>query len=218
MLTPAVEGLLAAGDGDLEPFQNFVSRTQLPHFGQQHTASALLRGGISYKDDLTSFGSVGASAIQDVLEVALPPCNEGIFSFTAFNILAGDEKDTEIVELGRISSNELPTDIDSVDGLLQPVSRYIVRDNHAERVALLRFFKTMFAHGVELQNCVGQVRIYANHFPCVSCVASYFQFVRHCPAVALEVYFENAWPAFLAFCKKWDADKEAATKIATEVE
>lgn len=210
VLLPAVEGLIAAGDGDPEPFQNFISRTQLPHLGQQHTARALLRGGICCQGAQTPFGLTGALAIHDLLEVALPPCNEGIFSFTSFNIFAGDNGSTEIVEIGRISSNELPSQIDDVDALLQPVSRYIVRDNHSERVALLRFLKTMFVHDAKLQDCIGQVRIYANHFPCVSCVASYFQFVRHCPAVSLEVYFENAWPAFVAFCQKWDAEKKAS--------
>lgn len=217
LLVPAVKGLIAAGEGDLEPFQNFVSQTQVPHFGHHHTAHALLRGGICCKGSNNHFGLIGASAIHDILEVALPPCNEGIFSFTSFNIFAGDEEDAEVVEIGRISSNELPAEIDDVDSLVQPVSRYIVRDNHSERVALLRFLKTMLNHGAELEICVGQLRIYANHFPCVSCVACYFQFVRQCPAIALEVYFDNAWPAFVAFCRQWDAEKRAsASALSSE--
>lgn len=217
LLMPAVEGLIAAGEGDLDPFQNFVSRTQLPHLGQRHTPRALLRGGISCQSAQSSFGLVGASAVHDILEVALPPCNEGIFSFISFDVFAGEDEETEIVEIGRISCNELPAEIDDVDTLLHPISRHIVRDNHSERVALLRFLKTTMNHGADLKGCVGQVRVYANHFPCVSCIASYFQFVRQCPAVALQVYFENAWPAFFAFCQRWDAEKRAATSASVNL-
>ena len=82
--------------------------------------------------------------------------------------------------------------------------RHILRDNHAERAALLTFLTAaLCASGqgddtVLLAEWSGVARVYASQVPCVSCVAAAAQFSRFLPAVQLEFEFDDAWCGQLA--------------------
>lgn len=88
---------------------------------------------------------------------------------------------------------------DRARALLRHVHRHILRDNHAERAALLEVTAEAVRlsgdgeGGEALAECVGEVRIYASHVPCVSCVAAGAQFSRFLPMVHLDFEFEDAW-------------------------
>lgn len=83
--------------------------------------------------------------------------------------------------------------------LLRHVHRHVLRDNHAERAALLAATTAAVRlsgdgqGGGVLAECVGEVRVYASHIPCVSCTAAAAQFTRFLPCVHLEFEFEDAW-------------------------
>lgn len=88
---------------------------------------------------------------------------------------------------------------DKARGMLRHVHRHILRDNHAERAALLAV--TLAAINLSgdmdgdgaLSEFVGITRVYASQIPCVSCVSVAAQFSRFFPLVHLELAFEDAW-------------------------
>lgn len=88
---------------------------------------------------------------------------------------------------------------DRARALLRHVHRHILRDNHAERAALLAFTAAALRasggmeEGVLLAEFTGVARVYASHVPCVSCASAAAQFSRFLPAVHLEFDFEDAW-------------------------
>lgn len=88
---------------------------------------------------------------------------------------------------------------DRARALIRHVHRHILRDNHAERAALLAFTTAAVRlsgdgeGGTVLAECVGVARVCASHVPCVSCVTAIAQFSRFLPAVYLEFAFEDAW-------------------------
>merc|ERR1739848_311197 len=65
---------------------------------------------------------------------------------------------------------------DRARALLRHVHRHILRDNHAERAALLSFVTCAIRMsgdgegGLLLAEFTGVARVYASHVPCVSCV------------------------------------------------
>jgi len=90
---------------------------------------------------------------------------------------------------------------DRARALLRHVHRHVLRDNHAERAALLAITTAAVrlsgdggaGAGALLAECAGAARLYGSHVPCVSCVAAAAQFSRCLPAVHLEFEFADAW-------------------------
>jgi len=91
---------------------------------------------------------------------------------------------------------------DRARALIRHVHRHVLRDNHAERAALLAAMTAAVrltgdggedGIGSVLAECTGGLRLYGSHVPCISCVCALAQFNRFLPAVVLEVEFEDAW-------------------------
>jgi len=83
--------------------------------------------------------------------------------------------------------------------LIRHVHRHILRDNHAERALLLTAVTAAVRASGDgegrsaLAECVGEVRAFASHIPCVSCVSAFAQFSRFLPLIQLDVAFDDAW-------------------------
>lgn len=90
---------------------------------------------------------------------------------------------------------------DRARAMLRHVHRHVLRDNHAERHALLAVATAAVRlsgdseGGATLGECMGGVRVCASHVPCISCVSAAAQFSRFLPYVHLEFDFEDAWRA-----------------------
>mmetsp|Transcript_4686 Transcript_4686/g.7625 ORF Transcript_4686/g.7625 Transcript_4686/m.7625 type:complete len:143 (-) Transcript_4686:82-510(-) len=105
-----------------------------------------------------------------------------------------------ILEPGRIFSGGIPRGFEgTVHNILQPIQvaavRQYPRDEASERYALLQFVRAAVARcGTErLDFCVGVLRLYLSHWPSLCGLVILAEFIRHFPAVRLELHYDNAF-------------------------
>eukprot|EP00811_Abedinium_folium_P010576 NODE_19785_length_827_cov_5.354286.p1 GENE.NODE_19785_length_827_cov_5.354286~~NODE_19785_length_827_cov_5.354286.p1 ORF type:complete len:147 (-),score=30.69 NODE_19785_length_827_cov_5.354286:250-690(-) len=103
-------------------------------------------------------------------------------------------------EPGRIFCGGTPPGFEGVcHKMLQPIQvavlRQSPRDDISERTALLHFTRTAVARcGTDrLDLCVGCLQLYLTHWPSLCGVVVFAEFVRHFPAVRLELHYDNAY-------------------------
>mmetsp|Transcript_42960 Transcript_42960/g.67966 ORF Transcript_42960/g.67966 Transcript_42960/m.67966 type:complete len:422 (+) Transcript_42960:247-1512(+) len=204
LFTPAVNHLRAILDpmkncpSSLIELKEFLDAHQLPHLGQEYSKCALnALGWLTPGDEdapWVSTARFGAWAAQGV-SIGNLVRTERIVAWVAASLCFRDI----VIEIpGRFVHQGIPNDIDEeVQAMLLPTFRNIARDDHAERAALLHVLASVLKAcnvGVDaLLQLAGWVRLYASHYPCMSCVAVCGQLSRIAPGPLLEIAFDDAW-------------------------
>merc|ERR1719401_1547512 len=67
------------------------------------------------------------------------------------------------------------------------------RDDHCVRSGFLHQTRAMIRRcGYDgTDDCSGTIQMYISHFPCISCIAIFCQFIRFFPGVRLEMDFDD---------------------------
>eukprot|EP00746_Dinoflagellata_sp_MGD_P022727 gnl/MRDRNA2_/MRDRNA2_153208_c0_seq1.p1 gnl/MRDRNA2_/MRDRNA2_153208_c0~~gnl/MRDRNA2_/MRDRNA2_153208_c0_seq1.p1 ORF type:complete len:182 (+),score=30.58 gnl/MRDRNA2_/MRDRNA2_153208_c0_seq1:137-682(+) len=122
------------------------------------------------------------------------PSTESIVAWSSCDIFLREK--FMMHEPGRLFYWGIPRNVDArVHEMLQPIFSHINRDDHAERYGFLFTTRAMIRRcGYDAtDDCSGCIRMYISHFPCISCVAIFCQFIRFFPGVRLEMDFDNMW-------------------------
>uniref|UniRef100_A0A7S4QAF3 Uncharacterized protein n=1 Tax=Alexandrium monilatum TaxID=311494 RepID=A0A7S4QAF3_9DINO len=181
-----------------------VDRLGVAHLGLPHTRLALPAAARSAPPH-RSWAAAARAAVRGALAGRVGAgTTERCLVYAAACLIWRDE----MVELPGTTYASLPrgppapigeSPEDRARALLRHVHRHVLRDNHAERAALLAVATAAVRlsgdgqGGSVLAECVGEVQVFASHVPCVSCAAAVAQFARFLPSVHMEFEFEDAW-------------------------
>mmetsp|Transcript_51972 Transcript_51972/g.93441 ORF Transcript_51972/g.93441 Transcript_51972/m.93441 type:complete len:145 (+) Transcript_51972:109-543(+) len=127
-------------------------------------------------------------------EEAFPPA---VVAYAAWNV---EIPMSRLLEPGRVFCGGTPPGFEgTVHKMLQPIQvaavRQLPRDDACERYALLQFARAAVARcGTDrLDLCVGMLRLYLSHWPSLCGVTVLAEFVRHFPAVRVELHYDSAF-------------------------
>mmetsp|Transcript_123776 Transcript_123776/g.214580 ORF Transcript_123776/g.214580 Transcript_123776/m.214580 type:complete len:215 (+) Transcript_123776:42-686(+) len=126
--------------------------------------------------------------------VGSDPSAESIVAWLTSTIYVREE--LVMAEPGRLFYWGIPRNVDAhIRDMMQPVFSHINRDDHCERYGFLHTVRAIVRRcGLDATDeCSGRVSLYVSHFPCISCIAVFCQFIRFFPSVRLEVDFDNMW-------------------------
>lgn len=181
-----------------------VDRLGLAHFGSVYTRLALPVSARS-RPPPRSWAAEARVLLHEALRGHVGAgTTERCVVYAAASLIWRDE----VIEMPGMVYYSLPrgppapigeTPEDKARDMLKHVHRHILRDNHAERAALLAIMTTAVRlcgdtdGSSELPEFIGIARVYASQVPCVSCVSVGAQFSRFFPLVHLEFAFEDAW-------------------------
>mmetsp|Transcript_30000 Transcript_30000/g.76294 ORF Transcript_30000/g.76294 Transcript_30000/m.76294 type:complete len:188 (+) Transcript_30000:44-607(+) len=153
---------------------------------------------------------VEAKAPERPLVQQKGPPIEQIAAWVSSNLLHRERY--MMVEPGRLYFHGVPHGVDQrVHEMLQVIPGS--RDDHCVRHSFLHQVQAMVRRcGYDnTDECSGEVHMYINHFPCVSCIAIFSQFVRFFPGVRLALDFDNMEPT--SFGAALEARKPNALKV-----
>lgn len=190
---------------NLQRLQDWVVQLQVPHLGPVRTRAALIACSALCADPTQAQGTATwvAQAQEAVAQAVWWSCphaavsSQGVAAWVAARLeVAGGGL---VEELGRVFlADDSAEHSILVERMLQPIFLQVPRSGHAERRALIALLRAV-SRAFDYDNnerwgaTAGWVRLYASHYPCISCLAVVAQFTRRMPVVALQVEFDNAW-------------------------
>lgn len=214
ILDPALEFLrmLRSAENDrasttiLNDFQDWIVKMQMPHFGAVFTHMALAAAGINSteKGDTPTWVTHAGEAVQNSAWWSCPHAavsSQGVVSWcsAALQIPGGKVLD----EPGRVYfADDSAEHSILVERMLHPIFLQVPRNAHAERRALIDILRSIsrsfaFGQSESWSGVRGEVRLYASHYPCISCLTVLAQFARRLPLVCVTMAFDNAWVAWV---------------------
>ena len=177
-----------------------------PHFGAAYTAEALLELGIAVARAEDGWLREARLQCQSVVGDWQIPSSHSIVAYAQWDVWCqGGAEEGRLVEPGRVFRSGWSENVaDDVKELLHPFTQIIKRDMHSERVALLELLDAVLQRAAAqpepgagrdavLAACEGSLQVYLSHFPSLSSVAVFCQFLRRCPRVRLTFGFDDAW-------------------------
>mmetsp|Transcript_43371 Transcript_43371/g.97897 ORF Transcript_43371/g.97897 Transcript_43371/m.97897 type:complete len:243 (-) Transcript_43371:41-769(-) len=183
--------------------QEWVHKVQLPHFGAAYTHRALEACGARCLGPSRSGEAWVAAAREAVARAAWWSCphaavsSQGVAAWVAASLeVAGGSR---VEESGRVFlADDSAEHSILVERMLQPIYLQVPRNGHAERRALIELLRAVsraFGSGnaERWEDTAGSVRLYASHYPCMSCLVVIAQFARRLPRVTVFMEFDNAW-------------------------
>lgn len=183
--------------GALERMQDWILRTQTPHLGA-FTSAALPAAGARSPTGASEWVSVARAEALSAVWWSCPHAavsSQGVVAWLEAELLV----DAAAVRLGPavwLAGDKSGSIL--VDRMLRPLFLQVPRGSHAERQALLAVLRVV-GRGLEDEAQVaGDVRLFASHNPCISCLAIIAQFCGRLPRVMVMVAFDNAWSLWRA--------------------
>lgn len=195
----------------VESTQRLFDETGAPYFGPAYTWEALGRlriqaPGNGATKSIEPWASAARARCREAVGDWQIPSTHSIVAFARWDLVWHGEGHSNggalrLLEEGRVFVSGWSEGVgQDVKELLHAFTQIIKRDMHAERVALLELVDTMVrrapgraAHQAALAAYAGTVQLYLSHFPSLSSLAVFCQFLRRCSGVQLAFDFDDAW-------------------------
>jgi len=182
--------------------QHDLDATGAPYFGAAYTREALTRLGIGVPSSSDSWARGARHLCLEAIGEWQIPSSQSILAYAEWSLLMAGSA-VRLSEPGRLFTSSWSQVSDEVKAMLHPFTQIIRRDMHAERVALLELLDAMIqaarqrddsrSPSASLGLWSGHVCIYLSHFPSISSLGVFCQFMRWCPQVTLDFDFDDAW-------------------------
>lgn len=219
---PMLDGLASLASREhllamaLRSFREAVDVIGVAHLGPLYTRDALralrLSGHIS-EEEAVQWAKTARMSIREAVGSSwLPPSTEGVVALASLNVVGGCGGGDRLEIPARIFCGNSGGGVGTLGEaamLFESIDRHVARDGHCERVCICWLADAMIAHfGANAWGaCVGQLLIYASHFPCISCIAVLCQFRRYVPRVKAHVDYDSLWESWRVergACAEWE--------------
>eukprot|EP00811_Abedinium_folium_P033485 NODE_6444_length_1672_cov_2.939806.p1 GENE.NODE_6444_length_1672_cov_2.939806~~NODE_6444_length_1672_cov_2.939806.p1 ORF type:complete len:465 (+),score=154.65 NODE_6444_length_1672_cov_2.939806:113-1396(+) len=210
VLEPVLGKLLTLRDlsSDLEAsiacVQEAIDAAGAPHFGSLYTREVLsrLRIGAPHADE--AWPREARRRARETVGGWQIPNTDSIVAFARWSLRRRGDGGRSVEQPGSVFISSWSEDIaDPIKELLRPFVQQTRRDMHPERVALLELLSDAVRclpedggpadYGALLASYEGSVQLYVSHYPCISCLAIFCQFLRRLPGAHLDFDYDDAW-------------------------
>jgi len=194
---------------ELQRFQAWVHQLQVPHLGAAHTIHALMAAGAKCNNNksnddrgLAEWVVQARSEVRSVVWWSCPHAavsSQGVAAWVSANLKVAE---VNIDEPGKtfLADDSAEHSI-LVERMLQPLFLQVARNGHAERRAMIYILRQAtraftYDNPEAWSDVYGDVKMYASHYLCISCLACVAQFTGRLQHVNVFVEFDNAWSSW----------------------